>query len=109
VVLSIFFVILLQKSSRKNENISPFLPGRGGLFQFYYFYVQKEYRCLQRQQEEEETNERAVLCARVCVSLSLFFLCVRNMYTKAETQKKMERREKKDQKKRAKTRGEKGK
>ena len=36
-----------------------------------------------------------MLCARVCVSLSLFFLCVRNMDTKAETQKKMERAEKK--------------
>lgn len=39
--------------------------------------------------------------ARAClsVSLSVFFLCARNMYTKAETQKKMERREKKRSKK----------
>jgi len=68
--------VFSQKAPVKRKYLS------GGLSNFIidYFYVQKEYRCLQ--QREEETNERAVR-ARVrvslCLSLSLF-LYVRNMY-----------------------------
>jgi len=56
--------VFSQKAPVKRKYLS------GGLSNFIidYFYVQKEYRCLQ--QREEETNERAVR-ARVRVSLCL--------------------------------------
>jgi len=104
VVLSIFFVILLQKSSRKNENISPFLPG-GGVFSNFIIFMYKKNIAVYNN-KKEETNERAVLCARVCVSLSLslFFLCAQYVY-KSGNAKKNGAQRKKRSKKKSQTRG----
>jgi len=89
---------LLQKSSRKNENISPFLPGGGSFPIFIIFMYKKNIAVYNNKKKKKQTRELCVR-ARVCLSVSVLFMCAQYGYKSGNAKKNGAGREKKKIKK----------